>query len=232
MYGEGYDYAPLYGPNPGDIVGALPVGMDCMHGDTPYWDGCNIWTYKEIWVLPVNRFLWTAAYLGMPGLVKGAIKNAVADSIQISDSKKIKTFGVPVSADQTFAANLAPGEYSITFEDYQRVLRVVQGSQYQVTLDPLNRLDLGMAIIGQNTGVKSVTASISAKGTGTHELDIRIFNGRVSEPLITINLGNGNEVKSTIKIEVIDPSVPWVVVAVPDHDLTLKEELTGCLNEK
>jgi hypothetical protein len=57
MYGAGYDFAPQFAYCLKDIVGSLPVGMDCMSGDMPHWSSTNTATSKEIWVEPVNRFL-------------------------------------------------------------------------------------------------------------------------------------------------------------------------------
>lgn len=57
MYGTGYDFAPHFAYCLKNLVGALPVGMDCMSGDEPFWSGTNTATYKEIWVEPVSRFL-------------------------------------------------------------------------------------------------------------------------------------------------------------------------------
>lgn len=57
MYGVGYDFAPQFATRLKDLVGSLPVGMDCMSGDKPYWSATNEATYKEIWVEPVSRFL-------------------------------------------------------------------------------------------------------------------------------------------------------------------------------
>lgn len=57
MYGTGYDFAPHFAYCLKNLVGALPVGMDCMSGDDPFWSGTNTATYKEIWVEPVSRFL-------------------------------------------------------------------------------------------------------------------------------------------------------------------------------
>lgn len=57
MYGVGYDFAPQFASRLKDVVGSLPVGMDCMSGDKPYWPATNYPTYKEIWVEPVSRFL-------------------------------------------------------------------------------------------------------------------------------------------------------------------------------
>lgn len=61
MYGVGYAFAPHFAYCLKDIVGSLPVGMDCMSGDMPHWSATNTATSKEIWVEPVNRFLGAAA---------------------------------------------------------------------------------------------------------------------------------------------------------------------------
>ena len=61
MYGVGYRFAPHFAYCLKDIVGSLPVGMDCMNGDMPHWCATNTATSKEIWVEPVNRFLGAVA---------------------------------------------------------------------------------------------------------------------------------------------------------------------------
>lgn len=84
MYGVGYDYAPLYAYCTKNIVGALPVGMDCMTGDAPYWSSSNYATYKELWIEPVNRFMGgMAAYLRM-----NQLKPDVINNIQINVEKR------------------------------------------------------------------------------------------------------------------------------------------------
>jgi hypothetical protein len=76
MYGVGYDFAPHFAYCLKDIVGSLPVGMDCMSGDMPHWCATNTATSKEIWVEPVNRFLGAAAIYANSGSKSSAIKNA------------------------------------------------------------------------------------------------------------------------------------------------------------
>lgn len=66
MYGEGYDFAPQYAYCLKDIVGSLPVGMDCRSGDQPYWPATNSATYKEIWMEPVSRFLGAVSVYTSP----------------------------------------------------------------------------------------------------------------------------------------------------------------------
>lgn len=62
MYGEGYDYPQLFAYCLKNVVGALPVGIDSMSRDAPYWPHSNLATFKEIWTAPTERFLWLMAY--------------------------------------------------------------------------------------------------------------------------------------------------------------------------
>ena len=66
MYGEGYDFAPQFAYCLKNVVGSLPVGIDSMSGDQPYWSGSNYATFKEIWVEPVSRFLGAISIYAMP----------------------------------------------------------------------------------------------------------------------------------------------------------------------
>lgn len=229
MYGEGYDFAPLYGPNPGDIVGALPVGVDCMNNDAPYWDGTNIWTYKEIWVLPVNRFLWEMAYLGMPGHIRGNIINGKTDSLLFRNHSTGVNRSVSVSADGSFQTVLQPGEYTMDFANSSRKLTVVSGNNYQLSLDPANTVELTASLKNQKPGQKNFQVEIVGEGKGKHETGIRAFNAKVSGTGKSIDLGDGSKETMVWDVEVIDQKTPWVIVIIPDGDLTLKKELTGTM---
>ncbi len=64
IYGEGYDYHPLYGAYAGDVVGAVPVGIQTFENeDAPYWPTQSNATYKEIWMLTSAKTLSMVAEL-------------------------------------------------------------------------------------------------------------------------------------------------------------------------
>ena len=64
IYGDGYDYPLLYGAYAGDVVGAVPVGIETFENDDePYFPMQNNCTYKEIWTHTTARVLWLAAEL-------------------------------------------------------------------------------------------------------------------------------------------------------------------------
>ena len=59
MYGEGYDWTPLYSVRSGQMVGAIPVGIETKGtADAPYWPNQICWTYKEVWTQPVGEWIW------------------------------------------------------------------------------------------------------------------------------------------------------------------------------
>lgn len=65
MYGEGYDYHPLYTGLEPQLVGALPVGFETYENeDEPYYPVQNLPTYKEIWVHTTGRLIRMIAALG------------------------------------------------------------------------------------------------------------------------------------------------------------------------
>lgn len=62
MYGEGYDYPPLYTGFSGIPVGAVPVGFETFENDDePYMPMQNNCTYKEVWVCSTARVMWSIA---------------------------------------------------------------------------------------------------------------------------------------------------------------------------
>ena len=72
MYGEGYDWTPLYSVRSGQMVGALPVGIETKGmDDAPYWPTQICWTYKEVWTAPVGQWIWLMQDIAVPATVKG-----------------------------------------------------------------------------------------------------------------------------------------------------------------
>ena len=64
IYGEGYDFVNLYGAFLGDVVGAVPVGIETFENlDLPYLPMQSNATYKEVWVHSAARLMWLIAEL-------------------------------------------------------------------------------------------------------------------------------------------------------------------------
>ena len=52
----------------GGVAGRHP---DPRGSDVPYWPVQSTWTYKEVWVHPVTRWIWLMRDLAGPALVEG-----------------------------------------------------------------------------------------------------------------------------------------------------------------
>lgn len=64
VYGEGHDYPLLYGAYAGNVVGAVPVGIETFENDDePYFPMQSNCTYKEIWTHSTARLTACVAEL-------------------------------------------------------------------------------------------------------------------------------------------------------------------------
>jgi len=64
IYGEGYDYPILYSGYLGDVVGAVPVGIETFENeDKPYFPMQVNATYKEVWTHTTASVIWLLSYL-------------------------------------------------------------------------------------------------------------------------------------------------------------------------
>ncbi len=232
MYGEGYDYPPLYAYNPGDIVGSLPVGIDCVKDDEPFWSASNHSCFKEIWVVPVSRFLWNAAYLGMPAFVRGKLKSAKNDTISFYHQQTKMNHSTVVDDKKNFQIKLPAGKHDIKFGTAQQTVSVVSGGNYSITLNPEHYIDFTTLVKKRNLKKKHVQVEVSAHGEGIHSLSIRVFNGKVNEDEKKIDLRGRKIERIKWDISIKNSLKPWVAVIVPDNDLSMKQELIGTMEDE
>ena len=227
MYGEGYDYAPQFAYCLKDIVGALPVGMDSMSNDEPYWSGSNYATYKEIWVVPVSRFLSIMSNLGMPAFMEGAVADADVKTVYFHESRTGQRVSAAVDAQGEFRMILPAGDYQMEWGGAKRSLGMVSGGNYHVTLDSRHNIDFAVSVEKYDTDADMVKAVVSIEGTGKHKLTIRTFNGAVEESVKSVDLGSGKSETLHWEIQINNRNKPWSAVVVSDDDITWKQEVTG-----
>ena len=107
----GYDFPPLYAPFPGNIAGALPVGIQTRGSrDIPYWPVQSTWTYKEVWVHPVARWIWLMHDLAGPALIEGQADSAVEF---VPSDVRTSAVARVVSTDGRFRVMLPEGKYIV-----------------------------------------------------------------------------------------------------------------------
>lgn len=220
MYGEGYDYQPLFAYCSRDLTGALPVGMDSRN-DSPYWPAENRATFKEMWVLPVSRLLFSLASMAMPAQVSGV---AAAPT----ELREARTGAVVRLSPGRFSRTLPPGEYTVSSGNAVSHLSLLAGGHYDIR-DLHHPITMALAAMPPVNGEVQIEARLT--GSGNHKIDLRAFNGTADSSSYLVILTPGREETVTWKLKVGAADRPWGVVAIPDDNMTARQELSGTLHE-
>lgn len=253
MWGEGYDFTPLYSPSSGDIVGALPVGIQTREAeDVPYWPIQSTWTYKEVWGHPTGRWIWLMRNLYGPSLVEGQAATTVlfkerttGQEITAEADPATRRFRIMLPEGQYTIRSAAPTPGSATqlSEPAARMPEpaaptltrtFLPGASYNLDLRPGKALDFEISASTTNKG--GLIIKITAHGTGNHHFSIRVDNlvlssnanvlgapGSRKELILQSGKTGTIEWPATIR----SGNEPWVLVVIPDDDLSQRQELTG-----
>jgi hypothetical protein len=218
IYGEGYDFQPHFAYCLRDLVGALPVGMDSRANDEPWWPAQNNATYKEIWVVPMSRFLWSLAYTAVPARVTGDAP-AEATFTELHTGAQFRVSG-------RFAVNLPPGAYTLECGTIHRKLELIAGACYDLQLDPADWVEIGpcSATRGESGHIRIEAA---VRGAGEHELELRLFNCTTDAPRRQMSLGEACEQTVAWDLQIECAQKPWAGVVVPDGDACAGREVYG-----
>lgn len=224
MYGEGYDWAQQYSVSSGDIVGALPVGMQTRADrDAPYWPSQNCYVYKEVWVHPVGRWFWLMQDLAGPALVQGRVAPGAASKVEFVEAGGGEARTVAVDAAGAFRVFLPEGRYTARAGSERRSLTALPGGVYRVDLRPGRGVDFELAAGGAGAG--EVAIRVTASGAGSHSFSVRAENLVLDRPHREVKLAAGKPATLVWKGRVAQPGRPWVVVAFADGDLSQRREL-------
>ena len=223
MYGEGYDFPPLYAPFPGNIVGALPVGLQTRGDrDVPYWPVQSTWTYKEVWVHPVARWIWLMRELAGPALVEGQANSPVEFIANSSEPSAV------IRANPTngqFRAMLPEGKYTVRCHGEEQARIFLPAGTYHLDLRPGQALDFEISKLLSDAG--EVRIRVSARGNGSHRFSIRTDNLTLPDAQKELILKRGSTGTLEWSGRITSPDTPWVAVAVADEDPTMRKELMG-----
>ena len=228
MYGEGYDWTPLYSVRSGQMVGALPVGIETReYNDAPYWPAQICWTYKEVWTQPVGEWIWLMQDLHGGPVVEGEADKGSPSPIEFRDEKTGHVTSTTAnSADGKFRVQLPQGRYSVHQGSVQTTLTALSGGVYHLDLRSNQAFDFQAAADAAQP--HTVNLRIHAEGAGAHVFEIRTSNLEFAEPgTQKIDLRPGQDVELTRQGRIVDPGTPWVIVVIPDQTLDAHRELTG-----
>jgi Glycosyl hydrolase family 9 len=134
MYGEGYDWTPLYSVRSGQMVGALPVGIETKgDNDAPYWPTQNCWTYKEVWSQPAGEWIWLMRDLNGPAVVRVFTDSDSHEPIEFrNEHTGFTKFAKPTSG--AIRVLLSEGQYSVRQGITRTTITALSGGSYDIDL--------------------------------------------------------------------------------------------------
>ena len=231
MYGEGYDWTPLYSMRSGQMVGALPVGIETKgFADAPYWPAQVCWTYKEVWTQPVGQWVWLMEDLYGPALINGVSDPARHEPIELRDNKTRQVITASYNAlDGTFRAIVPQGSYEVKQGATRTEVTVLAGGVYRADLRKANVLAFQVSAENAARAGDEVVIRVSAEGAGHHNFALRSYNLAVDQASVgaSIDLDSGHAQVVEWKARIVSTGTPWVAVIVPDGSLADRRELTG-----
>jgi Glycosyl hydrolase family 9/Cellulase N-terminal ig-like domain len=233
MYGEGYDWTPLYSVRSGQMVGALPVGIETKGtADAPYWPNQSCWTYKEVWTQPAGEWIWLMHDLSGPAVVEGVVDAGTNDPVQFANRKTRRITTATLDPTKgTFRAVLPQGQYTVQAGTAHTSLTALSAGSYQLDLRQDKAVDL--TVESKTINSKEIILQLSAEGAGTHTFTAKVDNLELMEPgTVQVELGHHSTHQISWHARVIDTASPWVAVVLQDGSLNQHRELTGVAGTK
>ncbi len=226
MYGEGYDWTPLYSVRSGQMVGALPVGIETKgYSDAPYWPTQICWTYKEVWTAPVGQWIWLMDDLSVPAIVHGFVDPANREPIEFHEEQSGQLISVSAAGNE-FSARLPAGRYVVQQGSDHTSVTVLPGTTYSLDLRGARVLDFKVSF--DTTDRDQILIRALASGGGDHTFSIRSDNLVLSGAMTqNVHLPSGTQKEIVWHARIASPETPWVALVIPDGELSKRAEVTG-----
>jgi len=228
MYGEGYDFTPLYTPSSGDIVGGLPVGIQTRdEEDAPYWPVQSMWTYKEIWSHPVTNWIWLLKDIEGPAIVEGRASAPVVFK-EINTKQTINVS--PDKLTGRFKTTVPEGKYIVSSSGREQTQTFLPGGSYHLECRP--GFLLSYQVSKQVSANGEVIIKLTAQGNGLYHFNIRTDNLMIADTSKAVKLKSGNTLRVEWIGHITSQDTPWVAVIIPDDDMSQRKEIRGSVWEK
>jgi hypothetical protein len=226
MYGEGYDWTPLYSVRSGQLVGALPVGIETKgDNDAPYWPTQICWTYKEVWSQPAGEWIWLMRDLNGPAVLRGITDTVNHQSVEFRDEHTGLT-RTAAAHDGAFRILLPQGKYTVRQGAIRTTLTALSGGTYDIDIRRDKAVDYTITSKPEISG--DIVLSVATHGVGQHIFSIRADNLELKEtPQQTVTPSSGKADEITWHAHIVSPETPWVAVVIVDNDLANRREITG-----
>jgi hypothetical protein len=228
MYGEGYDFVPLYSPSSGDMVGGLPVGIQTRgESDAPYWPVQAMWTYKEIWGHPVTNWIWLLKDVEGPAIVEGKA-NAPVTFMEVNTHQSITV--TVYKKTGLFKTKLPEGTYKVLSCGHSQTQTFLPGSSYNMECRSGFMLNYEVSKVVATNG--DVTIRLNIQGNGKHRFTIRANNLTLIDAPKEVSLKDGVIASIEWRGHITAINIPWVAVVIPDDDMAGRKEVRGAVWEK
>jgi hypothetical protein len=233
MYGEGYDWTPLYSVRSGQMVGAIPVGIETKGtADEPYWPNQTCWTYKEVWTQPAGEWIWLMQDLSGPAVVEGIVDANTNQPVKFIDRKTGKiTTATPDPGKGSFRVVLPQARYTVQAGTARTSLTALSAGTYQLDLRQNKAVDF--IVESKPVNSKEILLQLTAEGAGAHTFTAKVDNLDLVGPnTLQVDLGQHSKREISWRARVIDTASPWVAVMLQDGSLSQHRELTGVADTK
>lgn len=227
MTGEGHDFLPHYSAMSGDIVGSLPVGIETYRNrDIPYWPVHNHMNTKETWVLPVAQWIWNMRELAGPALVRGRCDTGARGPVRFRETQTGELHeAIPEPANGEFEIWLPRGSYEVSHEQRRTSITALPAATVHLDLRDGSFLDFRLS--HSVTSGKRLELRVDVTGQGRRHFTIRSDNIRFQESERIVDLADTGSASVSWTGEIELQDAPWVVVVIPDHDITRRQEIVG-----
>ncbi|MBC2664188.1 glycoside hydrolase family 9 protein [Novosphingobium flavum] len=182
-----------------NFVGGMSLGFNSYEGDAPAWGNNAVFPYKEMWVYSNCRMAMNLARIGIGASVSGSAP-------QGAEFRNERTGAITRVRPGKFGIQLASGRYAVRFGGVEQSLSVADGTTLTLALDPLRSASLA-AVVRSSNGRRR-TIELSVTGSGSHQLETKIWNAKVVDAPDTVQAGKKPAI-DTVIIEIIDPLSPW-----------------------
>jgi hypothetical protein len=223
MWGEGYDFSPLYTPSSGHLVGGLPVGIQTDENkDVPFWPASILYNYKEIWSNPDARWLWLMEEVTLPSTIEITGDNSKDLQLKIVEKTTGEIKDITVSkGEKCSAINLPEGNYKAQYNGMEREFILLPGENY--VLDTSNPFTF--SVLQESVAPGKVRISITAQGKGKVQFEMRGWNIQLGKKIQNSAVLEDKPVKLVWEATVTDAKKPWVAVIIPDGKVSEGKEI-------
>ena len=225
MWGEGYDFSPLYTPSSGNIVGALPVGIQTDENkDLPFWPSSACYNYKETWSNPAVRWLWLMEDVAFPAKVEimsDALKDLHVRFIE-KNTGESRDIIVDAGARQS-AIEMPEGNYTFQCDGKEKDLSLLPGRKYVIDSQVSFSYSVSYKAISQN----AIRITITAEGKGNVQFELRGWNLKMAKKIQNTGIHDEKPVNLVWDASVIDSGKPWIAVVIPDGRVAEMKEMNN-----